>query len=207
MSELSNFQHIFQKGSTDSGRTILALHGTGGDEGSLLPITRVVAPGASILSVRGKVLENGAPRFFRRLAEGVFDMEDLHFRTSELAEFIHQAATTYNFETKDLFAIGYSNGANIASSLMLSFPGLLRGGVLFRAMVPFVPPTSPDLTGTHVFMAQGKHDPLVPLEQAEDLCLMMRSFGASVELKWIEMDHRITRAELNDASDWLAKQA
>ena len=134
-------------------------------------------------------------------------MEDLHFRTSELAEFIHQAATTYNFETKDLFAIGYSNGANIASSLMLSFPGLLRGGVLFRAMVPFVPPTSPDLTGTHVFMAQGKHDPIVPLEQAEDLCLMMRSFGASVELKWIEMDHRITRAELNDASDWLAKQA
>nr|MDQ3387566.1 alpha/beta hydrolase [Actinomycetota bacterium] len=145
------FEHRYEPGD-GSGTTLLVLHGTGGNERDLIPLGRDLAPGASILSPRGKVLENGMPRFFRRLAEGIFDHEDLLFRTHELADFIEAAATEYNFDKSKLIATGYSNGANIAASLTLLHPGLLKAAVLLRSMVPFEPEVTPDLSRMPVFM-------------------------------------------------------
>src|SRR5918997_626608 len=149
--ELAGFKHRFVAGSgQEEGATLLLLHGTGGNENDLLPLGRELLPGANILSPRGKVLEHGMPRFFRRLAEGVFDQEDLAFRTEELAEFIRKAIDAYDLDPDKIIAMGYSNGANIAASLMLSDPSVLRAAVLFRAMVPFEPEVLPDLSGLPV---------------------------------------------------------
>ncbi len=180
------------------------LHGTGGDENSLLPIAEVIDPEAAILSVRGKVLENGAPRFFRRFEEGVFDLEDLHFRSAELAEFISVACDHYQLDKNQIFAVGYSNGANIASSVMFLHPDILFGAILFRGTLPFIPSTPPDLTGKHVFISEGKYDPLVPLETADHLASLFLSYGAKTEFVWNELDHRLGRSEMNVARDWLA---
>src|ERR1019366_1948425 len=136
MMQNSNFAHIYQPPKNGSARTILVLHGTSGDENSLFPIAEALDPNAGVLSGRGKVLENGAPRFFRRLAEGIFDLEDLAFRTHELADFLETARSSYGFDLAQLVAAGYSNGANIASSLLLLRPETLSGGILLRAMVP-----------------------------------------------------------------------
>ena len=151
MSADLGFAHRFLPGEDDSGVTLLVLHGTGGTEDDLIPLARELAPTAAILSPRGKVSEFGAPRFFRRLAEGVFDHEDLVFRTHELAEFVEAASEEYGFDRDKLVATGYSNGANIAGSLILLHPGLLRAAVLFRAMVPFEPEVMPDLSRMPVF--------------------------------------------------------
>ena len=131
------FVHRFLPPEDESGPTLLLLHGTGGNEEDLIPLGEALAPGAAVLSPRGKVSEHGAPRFFRRLAEGVFDHEDLLFRTHELADFVEAAAEEYGFDRSKLVAVGYSNGANVAGSTILLHPGLLRAAVLFRAMVPF----------------------------------------------------------------------
>ena len=145
----------------DQDVTLLLLHGTGGDENDLIPLAKELAPGSAVLSPRGQVSEYGAPRFFRRLAEGVFDAEDLAFRTDELAGFVEASARVYGFNAEKVVAAGYSNGANIAASLILSHPGVLRGAVLFRAMVPFEPETTPDLAGLPVFMAAGAQDQII----------------------------------------------
>src|SRR5918999_5387259 len=158
------FAHRFFPG--ESGATLLVLHGTGGSEDDLVPLGRGLAPGAAILSPRGKVSEYGAARFFRRLAEGVFDHEDLVFRTHELADFVEAAAEEYGFDLSRLVATGYSNGANIAASLMLLRPGLLRAAVLFRAMVPFEPEETPELSGMPVFMASGRRDRMISPESS-----------------------------------------
>src|SRR5262245_19556299 len=139
--------------------TLLILHGTGGNEQDLIPLGRELNPRAAILSPRGKVLESGMPRFFRRLAEGVFDIEDLKFRTHELADFVKQASKVYGFELRYVIAVGYSNGANIASSLLLLRPEVTWSAVLFRAMVPFIPERVPNLATKNIFMGAGKHDP------------------------------------------------
>jgi len=183
----------------------LLLHGTGGDEDDLLPVGREVLPGAGMLSPRGKVLERGAPRFFRRLAEGVFDQEDLAVRTEELAEFIKAATRTYQLERDGIVAVGFSNGANIAASLLLRHAGLLRGAVLFSPMVPFEPDTLPRLEGTSVFIGAGRADPIAPPIQAERLAALLREAGADVTQHWEPGGHSLSRAELAAAREWIGR--
>ena len=153
-----------------SSTTFLLLHGTGGNEEDLISLAYELDQSAAILSPRGKVLENGvAPRFFRRLTEGVFDVEDLKFRTNELANFVKNASNTYGFDMDHLIAVGYSNGANIASSMLLLRPEVLSAAILFRAMVPLLPQVLPDLTNKHILMSSGLHDPIVPKQETERL--------------------------------------
>jgi predicted esterase/catechol 2,3-dioxygenase-like lactoylglutathione lyase family enzyme len=187
------------------GTTLLLLHGTGGDEDDLVPLGRALLPGAGILSPRGKVLERGAPRFFRRLAEGVFDQEDLARRTEELARFVEAAATTYALDRSGIVAVGFSNGANIAASLLLRRPGLLRGAVLLSPMLPFEPEPIPDLAGTSVFVGAGRADPIVPAAQAERLAAVLREGGADVTLHWEPGGHAITPSEVKVAQRWLVQ--
>ena len=183
--------------------TLLLLHGTGGDEASLLPLGRALLPGAGLLSPRGRVLEHGAPRFFRRLAEGVFDLPDLITRTHELATWLPEAAARYHVDPASMIAVGYSNGANIAGSLLLLHPGLLRTAVLLRPMVPLVPDVAPDLTGTRVFVAAGRRDPIVPVAESDRLAELLRGYGAAVDLHWFEGGHELANAEIAAARTWL----
>ena len=192
---------------SDSPVVLLLLHGTGGNEQDLLPIGMQLQPGAALLSPRGKVMENGMPRFFRRLAEGVFDVDDLKFRTHELAEFVRSAAEQYGFQEKNLVAIGYSNGANIASSLMLLHPHLLAGAVLFRPMVPFTMDFTPDLRDAHVLLASGKRDPIVPPEQVDRLAAMFEFAGADVTIHWHDGGHELGQDDLTSAKNWLSQQS
>ncbi len=196
------FIHRFFPG--ESGATLLLLHGTGGDENDLVPLGRELAPGAAILSPRGKVSEYGAARFFRRLAEGVFDHEDLVFRTHELAGFIEAASAEYDFDLSKLLAVGYSNGANIAASLVLLHPGLLRAAVLFRAMVPFEPEEVPDLSGMPILLAAGRMDRMIPPENTERLAEILREAGADVDLRWRNTGHPLTYEEVAEAKGWLS---
>ena len=192
-------------GEVAGSTTLLLLHGTGGDESDLLPLGRALLPGAGILSPRGKVLERGAPRFFRRLAEGVFDQEDLARRTTELADFIVSAARAYDLRPDGVVAVGFSNGANIAASLLLRRPGVLRGAVLLSPMVPFEPEPLPDLRGTSVFIGAGRTDPMVPADQTERLAALLREAGADVTLHWEEGGHGVTKGEVDAAAQWIAQ--
>src|SRR4051794_13959879 len=153
-------KHIFQKGKDPSKPTLLLLHGTGGNELDLLPLAGKIDEEASFLSVRGNVLENGMPRFFRRLAEGIFDEEDLIFRTKELYEFLEDAAKKYEFDRNNVITIGYSNGANIAASLLFHYQDALKGAILHHPMVPLRGISLPDLSGTSVFIGAGTNDPI-----------------------------------------------
>ncbi|WP_119068642.1 alpha/beta hydrolase [Rubrobacter indicoceani] len=197
------FVHRYIPGKSQDGGTVLILHGTGGNEEDLIPLARELAPEANILSPRGKVSEFGAPRFFRRLAEGVFDHEDLLFRTHELADFIAWAADEYGFEKSRLVAVGYSNGANIAGSLMLLHPGLLSDAVLFRAMVPFEPENRPDLNGVGVFIGAGTVDQMIPQDQTRRLAEILTESGADVDLRWKNTGHGLTVDEVGEVKDWL----
>ncbi len=184
--------------------TLLLLHGTGGDENDLLPLGRLLTPNANLLSPRGKTSENGMPRFFRRLAEGIFDIPDLVARTHELADFVESAANVYGFDASRVVAAGFSNGANIAASLLLLRPGVLKAAVLFHAMVPLVPETRPDLTGTRVFLGAGRQDPMAPPDETERLAALLREAGADVTLHWQPGGHGLTREEAQAAAEWLA---
>lgn len=183
---------------------LLLLPGTGGDEDDLVPLGRALAPGWALLSPRGKVLEGGAPRFFRRLAEGVFDHEDLVARTHELAAFVEGAAGEYGLDPGRIVAVGFSNGANIAASLLLLHPGLLAGAVLLRAMVPFEPDPLPDLTGTRVLLATGARDPLVRPENSRRLADLLARAGAGVDVHVEAAGHGLTQGDLEAARRWLA---
>jgi len=185
--------------------TLLLLHGTGGDESDLLQLGRALSPDAALLSPRGRILENGAPRFFRRLAEGVFDMEDLVFRTHELAGFLDAASRAYGLDASRLVAVGYSNGANIAASLLFLHPGSLAAAVLFRPMVPFTPGKLPHLSGTSVLVAGGLRDQIVPREQTERLLDLFKRSGADATLHWEESGHALSEAEIQFARGWLSK--
>ena len=184
--------------------TLLLLHGTGGDENDLLPLGNALRPGAGMLSPRGNVLEHGMPRFFRRLAEGVFDLEDLARRTDELAEFIRESADTYKFDAAKLVAVGFSNGANIAASVILTHPGVIPRAILLSPMVPFEPKTAPALAGTSVFIGAGRHDPIVPVPQVERLAEILRDGGTTVEVHWQSGGHTITKDEMEAARTWLS---
>jgi predicted esterase len=199
------FVHRFVPAQNDDQRTLLLLHGTGGTEDDLLDIGRALLPTAALLSPRGKVLENGMPRFFRRLREGVFDIQDLKIRTHELAEFVDAACAAYSLDAHQIFAVGYSNGANIAGGLLLLRPNVLRGAVLFRPMVPFVPDEKPDLSSTRVWMGAGQRDPIVPTENTQRLAQMLQSYGAEVSLRWHVGGHELARDEMEDAANWLAQ--
>jgi predicted esterase len=203
---LLNTTHRFVPGADRSGPTLLLLHGTGGNEDDLLPIGAAIAPGAALLSPRGKVLENGMPRFFRRFAEGQFDQQDLAFRTEELTEFVRSAAARYGFDPRQLFAVGFSNGANIASSLMLRHPEALAGAILIRGMVPFRPTEARDLGGKPVLLLNGKLDPIAPPAEAEALQSIFRNAKAQVQLHWENGGHGLTQGDLSTARRWLSEQ-
>ncbi|MGI8991484.1 MAG: alpha/beta hydrolase [Bryobacteraceae bacterium] len=200
----SDFTHKFVP-SNGSGMTLLLLHGTGGDENDLLPIGRALAPGAALLSPRGKVLEHGMPRFFRRLSEGVFDLEDVRFRANELAEFVREAAREYRFDPAGIFALGYSNGANIAAVELLMHPDLLAGAVLFRSMFAFEPEKIPRLDATPVLMVSGRHDPVATPAAAERLAALLAGAGAKVEVQWRESGHELTPEDFQAGKKWLAE--
>lgn len=201
--EISGFPHRFVPAEGGDPNTLLLLHGTGGNEDDLLPLGRMMLGNAALLSPRGKVLEHGMPRFFRRLAEGVFDEEDLISRTHELAGFVEEAAARYGLDQGRIWAVGFSNGANIAASLLLLHPGLLAGAVLLRAMVPLEPEPTPDLAGTPVYLAAGRSDPIVPAENTERLAGLLKEAGADVTLDWQPGGHGIGRPEVEAARRWL----
>jgi predicted esterase len=205
---MTAFEHVFEPPSAQGGSpfTLLALHGTGGNEHDLVPLARQLAPRAAILSPRGKVLENGMPRFFRRLAEGVFDLDDLTRRTNELADFVSEAAELYKFDRARVVAVGFSNGANIASSLLLLRPETLAGAVLFRAMVPIVPTEPPALGGIRVLLSNGRRDGLVSAGETERLKALLTSAGADVTLAWQNSGHDLTAADVPLARQWLEEQ-
>lgn len=201
----TSFIHRFIPSRNVAGSpTLLLLHGTGGDENDLLEIGRSLLPGTNLLSPRGKILENGMPRFFRRLAEGVFDEEDLVARTHELADFVGEAADHYGFSRSSVAAVGYSNGANIAASLMLLRPETLSRSVLLRAMVPLVPETSPDLAGKAVLLTSGLHDPILPIGNARRLAAMLRDSGADVTHLELDTGHQLTSTDIDTARKWLS---
>jgi phospholipase/carboxylesterase len=189
-----------------SGETLIVLHGTGGDENDLIGIGQTIAPGAAILSPRGNVLENGAARFFTRLAEGVFDPKEVRSRADELARFIRAAITRYGLDATRIYALGYSNGANIASTVMFIEPRLLQGAILFRPMLVFEPKVRGDLSGSSVFISAGRMDPIVPVNSVERLAQLFESCRAEVTLKWQLAGHNLVPNEVREASDWVALQ-
>ncbi len=195
-------KHIFKQGSNSSKPVILLLHGTGGNEQDLMPVAELIDKEASVLSVRGNVLENGMPRFFRRLAEGIFDEEDLIFRTKELYNFLGEAAIEHSFDRTNIVAVGYSNGANIAASLLFHYADALKGASLHHPMVPRRGIALPSLTGVPVFIAAGKNDPICPAAESEELETLLKAAGAETSVLWEMNGHSLTRSELAESSAW-----
>ncbi|HET8846008.1 MAG TPA: alpha/beta hydrolase [Ktedonobacteraceae bacterium] len=204
MSENFTYIHRYEPGQgANQAVTLLLLHGTGADENDLRDLGRMLLPGAAQLRPRGNVLENGMPRFFRRFAEGVLDVEDLKRRAGELADFIRQASTTYGFDEQQVVAVGFSNGANIAAGMLLLYPQMLRAAVLLHAMIPFEPETPPDLQGKPLFLGAGRNDPLVPVQQTERLAEILRSANANVQVAWQNGGHTVSVEEVRAAQTWL----
>jgi len=200
-SQLS-FEHVYQRGSSLEAPTLLLLHGTGGNEHDMLPLGGLM-PGANLLSPRGQVLENGRPRFFRRLSEGVFDLDDLRARAGDLAAFVGAAAAAYGFDARRVYAMGFSNGANIASALALLHPGVLRGAVIFRGMVPLEPDPLPRLTDFKALISNGRQDPIVSHDESERLARLLQRAGAEVELHWQPAGHELMPSDFSAARKWL----
>jgi phospholipase/carboxylesterase len=201
------FVHRFLPSENAASRdTLLLLHGTGGDENDLVSLGQTIAPGAAILSPRGNVLENGAPRFFKRLAEGVFDPREVRSRGEELARFIEAATARYALDQERIFAVGYSNGANAASTVMFIRPGLIKGAILLRPMLVYEPETSVNLSGSSVFISAGRMDPIVPAQSVERLAGLFQSARATVTLKWQMVGHNLVPSEVSEATSWLALQ-
>jgi len=195
-------KHIFQLGKNPDKPVLLLLHGTGGDENGLLPLAEIVDQEASILSVRGNVLENGMPRFFKRLAEGVFDEEDLIFRTNELNGLLDEAARKYQFDRQNIIAIGYSNGANIAASLLFHYANSLKAAILHHPMVPRRGIDLPNLSGKKVFIAAGTNDPICPQQESVELQQLLEGAHASVTVHWENYGHQLTMGEVEAAKQW-----
>lgn len=200
-----DFLYKFEPASTgdQSRRTLLLLHGTGGSETDLLGLGESIAPGSAKLSPRGKVLENGMARFFRRLSAGVFDVEDLIARTHELAEFVNESQTKYDRTDSELFSVGFSNGANMAGSLLVMYPELFAGAILYRPMIPFVPDTLPDLSDKRVLVVPGRHDSMITPEQSEKLSFLLDQAGADVSVAWQPGGHGLTQDDIVVARHWL----
>lgn len=195
------FIHRFEKGS--GGTTLLLLHGTGGDENDLISIGKQLAPNVNLLSPRGQVLEHGMPRFFERLAVGVFNEEDLKKRAADLSAFVRAAAVRYGFDAGRVYAMGFSNGANMAAALLLLDDSLLAGAALLRAILPLEPPRMPELTGKPVLLAAGLRDPYAPHEKVDRLAELLKRSGAVVDLRWAEADHSLVPSDFKAIVDWM----
>ena len=198
-------QHRFVPGTGPASSPLLLLHGTGGNEDDLLPLGRAVSPAAALLSPRGAVLENGMPRFFRRLGEGVFDEDDLRRRTADLAAFIAAARTRYGIPAP--VAVGFSNGANITAALLLLHPGVLAGAVLLRAMVPFRQPPAAVVLGTPVLLLSGRDDPIVPAANAARLAAQLGAAGAAVTHRTLPAGHGLSQLDVDTIATWLQGRA
>jgi predicted esterase len=197
--------HRFSTGEGRNARTtLLLLHGTGGDENDMIPLGESLLPGAAILSPRGAVRERGMPRFFARLAEGVFDLEDLALRTQQLIRFVNGAVARYDLDASRLIAVGFSNGANIAASMMLTGPSVFSHAILFRAMVPFEPREPAKLDGTPVLLSSGEWDPIATPEQARRLQTLLAAAGARPILNFFDAGHELTRGDVSAAASWIA---
>jgi phospholipase/carboxylesterase len=195
------FIHRFIPATQPGKPPLLLLHGTGGDENDLVPLAAQLSPGSALLSPRGNVTENGMPRFFRRLAEGVFDLADLKVRTAELADFIAAARKIYDIDAP--VAVGFSNGANIAAALLLTRPQLLHGAVLLRAMLPFELEPLPDLAGKPVLLLSGSNDTMISAAGRERLAAVLQAAGADLVYKVLPTGHNLTQNDLNLAAQWL----
>ena len=197
------FEHVFEAGTSDW--TLLLLHGTGGDEHDLVGLGRRLAPSAALLSPRGKVLEAGMPRFFRRLAIGQLDIPDLLVRTDELAAFVTAAASEYGRDPGKIAALGFSNGANIAVSLLLRQPGLLSSAALLRPMLPYEPDGPLHLDGTGVLIAAGEGDPYSSAQQTQRLAEVLDGAGAAVTVR-VEpgAGHGLGPGDLRALEQWAA---
>jgi predicted esterase len=200
---LTTYTHRYLPPQGDDPRTLLLLHGTGGDENDLIQLGQMLAPDAGLLSPRGTVNENGAARFFKRLAEGVFDLDDLRARTADLVAFIAAAAEKYVFDATKVVGVGFSNGANIATSVLLTSPDTLSAAALFRPMVPFVPDKPVPLTGKRIFIGAGEDDPIVPRDHPYRLAELLQLCGADVKTEWQPGGHSLTRADVSKAYEWL----
>jgi phospholipase/carboxylesterase len=209
MSKTLSFIHRFEPATRADAPPLLLLHGTGADEDDLLPLGRMVAPGAALLSPRGKVLENGMPRFFRRLAEGVFDEADVRARAHELADFIGEARQAYGLDAP--IALGYSNGANIAAAVMLLRPQVLSGAVLLRAMLPLAEstatPSTGGLAGRPVLLLSGSQDPIAPVDNAARLAALLKQAGAEVQHRSVPAGHGLSQADVALVRQWLQERA
>jgi phospholipase/carboxylesterase len=195
------FIHRFEPGNRLEAPPLLLLHGTGGDETDLLPLGQAIAPGSALLSVRGKVLEHGMPRFFRRLAEGVFDENDVRQRANELADFVADARERYDLTAP--IALGYSNGANIAAAMLLLRPQELAGAMLLRAMVPLARPPKPDLARKPVLITSGQRDPIIPASNAAELAGQLTHSGANVQHSVLPTGHELTQMDVTLAKEWM----
>ncbi len=198
----TDFIHLYEPGGDPARAPLLLLHGTGGHERDLIGLGRAVAPGAALLSPRGKVLEGPMPRFFRRLAEGVFDEDDLRRRTHELADFIEASRARYGLQQP--VAVGFSNGANIAASLLLLRPEVLAGAALLRAMSPFAQPPQADLSGKRVLILSGAMDPIVPADDVGRLAKTLSGNGASVDHRTLPAGHGLSQPDIGLLQSWLA---
>ena len=200
-----SYHHRFEPGTNPAAPTLLLLHGTGGDENDLIPLGQKLAPGSALLSPRGDVSEHGARRFFARLAEGVFDPAEVTRRTHALADFVAEAAKQYGFDASRLTAVGFSNGANIAATLLLLRPESLAGGALLRPMVVLEPKQLPDLAGKRVLISSGTADPIVPNDHPLQLAQMLRRAGADVTLRTHAAGHGLMPGDFTASRDFLAR--
>jgi len=198
---MTDFIHRFEPATSAHLPPLLLLHGTGGDENDLLGLGKMISPGSALLSPRGRVLEHGMPRFFRRLAEGVFDEEDVRHRALELGDFIADARKRYDIAAP--IAVGFSNGANIAAALLLLQPDVLAGAVLLRAMVPLSDSPKPNLAGKPVLLLSGQADPIVPAGNSTRLAALLSEAGARVEHKVLPAGHQLSQADVTLARNWI----
>lgn len=185
--------------------TLLLLHGTGGDETSLLGLGEEVAPHANLLSVRGRSLSEGLPRFFRRYSAVSYDQDDIEREAGALATFTRAAAGRYNFAPSGVVAVGYSNGANIALAVLAFHPSALAGAALLRAVMPLDDPPEADLSGTPLLLLSGARDPYAP--HAARLAPYLRQAGAAVEEAMLSAGHELIDEDLRRLSSWLAGQS
>jgi phospholipase/carboxylesterase len=202
MTDLS-FIHRFEPATDPNRPPLLLLHGTGGDENDLLGLGRMISPGSALLSPRGKILENGMPRFFRRLAEGVFDEEDVRLRANELADFVAEARKAYGFDAP--IAVGFSNGANISAAMLQLRPAALSGAALLRAMVPLADAPQADLSGKRILMVSGAMDPIIPADNAKQLAALLSSSGAEVQHDVLPAGHNLSQTDLQLLVKWFGR--